>query len=30
MKNLGFEEKLTSPAIVLNGVKMPKKYGYYE
>ncbi|MEY3369093.1 MAG: hypothetical protein RI973_2248 [Bacteroidota bacterium] len=30
MKNSGFEEKLTSPAIVLNGVKMPKKYGYYE
>ncbi len=29
LEHMGIEEKLTSPVIVLNGVKMPKKYGYY-
>jgi len=29
INDLGVEGKLTSPAIVLNGVRMPKRYGYY-
>jgi capsular exopolysaccharide synthesis family protein len=29
IEHMGMEDKLTSPVIVLNGVKMPKKYGYY-
>jgi tyrosine-protein kinase Etk/Wzc len=29
ISNMGKEGKLTSPAIVLNGIKTPKRYGYY-